>query len=99
MDLARSVELWTPVAGRFSSFSATITNTSRVAAWLDIRFASAYTGQYGQLLTVRDGVIKQILQPGETRTWHGIADGGIPPGATAATITVIGAERAIPASY
>ncbi len=98
LQIVRSA--WTPVsvpvAGRISSFALAITNRSRVAAWLDIRYATAYVGAAGQLLTAREGVIKQILQPGETREWRDVADGDVPPGATNATITIIGAERAIP---
>jgi hypothetical protein len=95
-DLQIVSAAWTPVAGRFSSFAVTVTNRSRVAAWLDIRYATAYTNAANQLLTARQGVVKQILQPGETRTWRDIADDLVPPGATAATITVIGAERCVP---
>lgn len=87
---------WTPAAGRISSFALTVTNRSRVAAWLDIRYGTAYTGASGQLLAAREGVIKQILQPGETRAWRDIADDRVPPGATAATIVVTSAEKCIP---
>ena len=97
-DLQLVNSSWTPVAGRFSSFTLTVTNRSRVAAWVDLRYATAYLGAGGQLLAARDGVIKQILQPGETRTWRDMADDSVPPGATAATITIVDAERVIPRS-
>ncbi len=87
---------WTPVAGLVSKFSVAITNRGRLAAWLDIRYLSSYTGADGRVITTREGVIKQILQPGETREWRDIADGDVPDGATAATLTITGAERAIP---
>ena len=89
---------WTPVAGRSPTFALTVTNRSRAAAWLDIRYATAYTGGDGRLLAAREGVIKQILQPGETRAWRDIADDRVPPGAVTATIVVTGAEKCIPSA-
>jgi len=95
-DLEIVTAAWAPVAGLVSRFNVTIANRSRTAAWLDIRFGTAYVNGAGQLLAARQGVIKQILQPGETRTWPDIADDYIPNGATAATITIVGAEKVIP---
>ena len=80
-----------------SKFSVAITNRSTVAAWLDIRYTSSYAGADGRVVATHEGVIKQILQPGETREWRDLADGDLPDGATAATMTITGAERAIPA--
>ena len=87
---------WEPVADRVSRFSLTVTNRGHAAAWLDIRYGTAYVAANGQLLAAREGVIKQILQPGQTRTWTDIIDDYVPEGATAATITIVGAEKVIP---
>ena len=95
-DLQITTAQWTPVADRISSFEITIRNGSRVAAWLDIRLAVTYTDPAGATLETREVVIKQILQRGESRTWTGVADGWIPPGASAATMAIVGAEKAIP---
>jgi hypothetical protein len=89
---------WIPFLDRFSSFTIAIRNRSAAAAWVDIRYGTSYLGSHGQLLTVRNGVIKHILQPGETRTFDRIADGAVPPGATSAAVTIVGAEKVIPAS-
>ena len=43
-------------------------------------------------------MIKQILQPGETRTWRDVADDRVPSGAVTAPITVTGAEKCIPSA-
>ena len=84
---------WKPALNRFSSFDITIANRSTSTAYVDLRIASSYLSAEGQLLTVRNGVIKRILQPGETRTFEDVADGGLPPGAAKATVMVIGAEK------
>jgi hypothetical protein len=87
---------WKQPLSRFSAFDVTITNRSATTAWVDLRIASSYLSEHGQLLTVRNGVIKGILQPGQTRTFEDIVDGGLPTGAAKATITVIGAEKVMP---
>ena len=87
---------WMPIVGRFSSFAVTIANHSRTTAWLDIRYRTSYADAGGQVLAVRDGVIKQILQPGQTRTFDRIADDRVPSGAHSMAVTVIGAEPVIP---
>lgn len=97
-DLRVVASAWTPLAGRFSRFSLAVRHRGRDAAWLDLRFATSYLAADGRPLAAREGVIKQILQPGQTRDWTDIADGQVPDGAAAATITVTGAERVIPHS-
>jgi hypothetical protein len=94
LQIVRSA--WSPVAGLASRFSLTIVNRSRVAAWLDTRYTSTFTDASGRVVATHDGVIKQILQPGETRAWPDVADGDRPEGAVAATIVITGAERVIP---
>jgi hypothetical protein len=48
-------------------------------------------------VTTRQGVIKEILQPGATRTWNDLTDGMVPAGATSATLSLDSAEKCIPA--
>jgi hypothetical protein len=95
-DLHLTAAKWTPVADRISSFELTILNRSRAAAWLDIRLAVSYTDSAGAALQSRELVIKQILQPGESRTWMNVADGWIPNGTAAASLVVTAAEKVIP---
>lgn len=87
---------WKPVLGRFSSFDITVANRSTTSAFVDLRIASTYLSDHGRLLAVRNGVIKRLIQPGETRTFEGVADGGIPAGSATVSVIVIGAERVLP---
>ena len=95
-DLQITRAQWTPVADRISSFEVAVLNRSLAAAWLDIRFATTYTNEAGATVDSREVVIKQILQPGESRTWTRVADGWIPEGARAASISIVAAEKVIP---
>ena len=96
VDLEVVSSEWIPIVGRFSSFNVTIANRGASAAWLDIRYRTSYADAQGQVITVRDGVIKQILQPRETRTFDRLADDRVPPGAHSMTVTVLGAEPVVP---
>jgi hypothetical protein len=87
---------WTSVLDRVSVLTLTIANRSRAAAWVDIRYGTAYLGDLGQLLAVRNGVIKRIIQPGEERVFADLSDGGVPPGTRSVSVTVTGAERVVP---
>jgi hypothetical protein len=95
-DLQITAARWTPRVNRISSFELTILNRSRAAAWLDIRLAATYADPAGTVLETREVVIKQILQPGESRAWSGLAEGLIPNGADSASIAIAGAEKVIP---
>ena len=95
-DLQVTAARWTPVAGRISSFEVTVLNRSRVAAWLDIRLATVYSDTTGATIESREVVVKQILQPGESRTWTDVADGWTPEDARTASVAIIGAEKVIP---
>jgi len=95
-DLQITTAQWTPRVDRISSFELRILNHSRAAAWLDLRIAATYADPAGTALETREVVIKQILQPGESRAWSGIADGLIPQGAASASLAITGAEKAIP---
>ncbi len=83
---------WKPWRG-FSRFDVTVRNTSQSLAWLDVRLAISYTDAAGTPLETREIVVKQILQPGEERSWTDLADGRVPERAVAATLRVIEAER------
>jgi hypothetical protein len=87
---------WRPIIGRFSSFDVTVVNHSRSTAWVDIRYRTSYLDAQGQVLTNREGIIKQIVQPAETRAFDRIADDDLPPGARSLVVTIAGAEPVIP---
>jgi hypothetical protein len=80
-----------------SRFTVAVRNASATAAYLDIRYSTRYRDTAGAEVATRQGVIKEILQPGATRTWGDLTDGMVPPGAASATLSLDGAEKCIPA--
>ncbi len=97
-DLVVSGVEWSPLlAGRISRFTVSIRNASATAAYLDLRYATRYLNREGEAVAGRDGVIKEILQPGEVRTWRDLTDGSVPEDAARVEWTIVGAETVIPA--
>jgi hypothetical protein len=97
-DLALVRADWAPlVFGQVSRFSLSIRNAGTAAAYLDIRYTARYRDDAGSMLETRQGVIKEILQPGASRSWDDLTDGLVPNGATSATLSLDGAEKCIPA--
>ncbi len=91
---------WAPaVLGRVSRFVVEIRNTGAAAAYLDIRYTARYRDAARSEVAIRQGVIKEILQPGATRRWEELTDGMVPPGAVGAALSLDGAEKCIPASH
>jgi hypothetical protein len=96
-DLALATAAWAPVVfGRVSRFTVAIRNASAAAAYLDIRYTTRYRDASGTELATRQGVIKEILEPGATRRWEDLTDGMVPTGAAGATLSLDGAEKCIP---
>jgi len=81
---------------RSSLFDVTISNRSDTTAWLDTEYETTYADAQGQILATRRGVLKQILEPGDTRTWTDHADDFVPEGTVTATFAITGAQRTIP---
>jgi hypothetical protein len=89
---------WRPaVLGRVSRFAISIRNTSPTAGYLDIRYTARYHDTAGSTLEARQGVIKEILEPGATRSWENVTNGIVPRNAVGATLVIDGAEKCIPA--
>jgi len=96
-DLVLAGADWAPaVFGQVSRFGVSIRNASATAAYLDIRYTARYRDSAGSTVTTRRGVIKEILQPGATRTWGDLTDGMVPTGAVSATLSLDSAEKCIP---
>ncbi len=96
-DLALVTIAWTPaVRGIVSAFALTIENRGRDAAYLDIRFVTTYRDRDGRVVARRDGVVKEILEPGDRRSWRDLTDGLVPSGAVSASLSLVSAEKAIP---
>ncbi len=97
-DLVLASVDWAPaVMGRVSRFRVEIRNASATAAYVDIRYATRYRDASGTEVAARQDVIKEILQPGATRTWGDLTGGMVPTGAVSATLSLDGAEKCIPA--
>jgi hypothetical protein len=95
LELVRAA--WSPVVmGMVSRFSVTIENRGRDAAYVDIRFSTRYRGAGGRIVAQRQGVIKEILEPGVRRDWPDLPDGLVPDDARSATLTIDSAEKVIP---
>ncbi len=89
---------WAPVAwGRVSRFSVALENRGRDAAYVDIRFTTTYRRADGSVAATRRGVVKEILEPGDRRSWPDLTDGLTPAGAASASLALDSAEKVIPA--
>ena len=94
-DLQVEQVTWTPVRDYASGFTVTVSHRGALAAWIDVRYESTYLDAAGQPLETHEGVIKHIIQPGETRTWD-VADGNRPENAVSLRVQIAAAERVIP---
>jgi hypothetical protein len=98
-DLVVTEARWSSLrVARISLYTISIQNTSRTAAYLDLRYTTRYLNADGDQIAAREGIIKEILQPGEQRTWHDLTDGTTPDEAVSAEIAVVAAEKVIPAT-
>jgi hypothetical protein len=99
-DLVLTGVEWAPAVFRqVSRFSVSVRNASATAAYLDLRYTTRYRDASGAEVAARQGLIKEILQPGETRRWEDLTDGKAPAGAVSATLALDGAEKCIPAAH
>jgi hypothetical protein len=85
------------VFGRVSLFRLVIRNRGQAAAYGDIRYRSVYYDSSGGPLRDGQGTLKEILQPGETRSWETVVDGMIQPSVVRARIEIDGAVKYWPA--
>jgi hypothetical protein len=84
------------VAGRVSVFTVTLENRSRAAAYGDFEYATRYFDPEGATFRYGRGVIRDILQPRQTRTWNTVVDGMADPRTAAADLVVFGAQKYLP---
>jgi len=94
-DLEVQQVTWTPLRDYASGFTITIAHRGTLAAWCDLRYESTYYDDTGQVFETHEGVIKQIIQPGETRTWE-VPDGNRPDLVSSLKVKITTAERVIP---
>jgi hypothetical protein len=74
----------------------TLENRSRAAAYGDIEYATRYFDAQGASFRYGRGVIRDILQPRQSRTWNTVVDGMADPRAAAADLVVFGAQKYLP---
>jgi len=86
------------VLGRVSTFDVTIENRGRAAAYVDLQYRATYYDGARRAIGQREGLIREILQPGHRGRWPRLVDGMALPAAVSATFEVLGAERVIPDS-
>lgn len=84
------------VGGRVSVFSVTLENRSRAAAYGDLEYATRYFDLHGTAFRYGRGVIKEVVQPKQRRTWKTVVDGMADPRAAAADLVVFGAQKYLP---
>ena len=85
------------VFGRVSSFRLSLRNRGDLAAYLDLQLATSYVDGSGAIVRAGTVVLKQILQPGERRTWDQVVDGLAAPGEVDGRLRVLTAEKCVPA--
>jgi hypothetical protein len=86
------------VFGRVSTFDVTIENRGRAAAYIDLQYHVTYFDGARRAIGERDGLIREIVQPGRAGRWPRLVDGLALPDAASATFELVGAERVIPDS-
>jgi hypothetical protein len=97
-DLKIVEAVWSKtVFGRVSSFRLSLRNGGAAAAYVDLQLATSYVDGSGAIVRTGTVVLKQILQPGERRTWDRVIDGLVAPGAVDGRLRVLTAEKCVPA--
>ena len=89
---------WTRAGfGLVSCFEARMRNRNRGLAYVDLQYLSRYSATDGAPLGSGRGVVKDILQPGESRAYR-FADGLVRPGAEMGALEIVAAEPVLAAA-
>jgi hypothetical protein len=97
-DLEITEATWSRIVfGKVSSYKLSLRNGGSAAAYLDVQLAASYVDSSGAAIRNGTIVIKEILQPGEHRTWDRVVDGLVPRGAVDGRLRVSTAEKCVPA--
>jgi hypothetical protein len=95
-DLAVETTWSARLANQVSCFDVVLRNWSEAAAYIDVRYLVEYVGSEGKPIEQREGVIKEIIQPGGLLMREDVTDRAVPRGAVGARLTIVGAEKVIP---
>jgi hypothetical protein len=86
---------WQPGPGRSLHWTITVRNDSTAVAFRDPLYVSTYVDGSGAVVEQRHERIKDIFQPGETRTID-LNDGFAGPPFSNATLQIVAAEALLP---
>src|SRR5258708_34680404 len=93
-DLRVLASSWSRAVGGVALWTVTIRNEGAVA-YRDLWFTTAYRGASGEPRGAGDGVLAEVLQPGEPRTIAGGNDGLVAPEAQPAETGIARPERLV----
>jgi hypothetical protein len=94
-DLRVLASSWSRAVGGVALWTVTIRNEGAVA-YRDLWFTTAYRGASGEPRGAGEGVLAEVLQPGESRTIAGVNDGFVAPEAQSGEMGISRAERLVP---
>ncbi len=87
---------WRPaVGGRVSRWDVVLRNRSTLVAYSDIRYTTTYLTATGATAGTGGGIVKFVIEPGETRAFPEIIDGLTRDGAVRGEIAIAGGEQLV----
>jgi hypothetical protein len=86
---------WSRAVGGVALWTVTIRNEGAVA-YRDLWFTTAYRGASGEPRGAGEGVLAEVIQPGELRTIAGVNDGFVAPEAQSGEMAIARAQRLVP---
>jgi hypothetical protein len=94
-DLRVLASSWSRAVGGVALWTVIIRNEGAVA-YRDLWFTTSYRGASGEPRGAGEGVLAEVLQPGESRTIAGVNDGFVAPEAQSGEMGIPRAERLVP---
>ncbi|HKC12269.1 MAG TPA: hypothetical protein VKI41_09570, partial [Vicinamibacteria bacterium] len=86
---------WSRAVGEVALWTVTIRNEGP-AAYRDLWFTTDYRGAAGEPRGAGEGVLAEVIQPGESRTVTGVNDGFVAPEAQSGKMAIARAQRLVP---
>jgi len=86
---------WSRAVGGVALWRVTVRNEGTVA-YRDLWFVTVYRGASGEPRGSGEGVLAEVIQPGESRTVTGVNDGFVAPEAQSGEFAIARAQRLVP---
>ena len=86
---------WSRAVGGVALWTVTIRNEGTVA-YRDLCFTTVYRGASGEPQGAGEGMLAEVIQPGESRTVTGVNDGFVAPEAQSGQMAIARAQRLVP---